>query len=119
MCCLLVSGFLTEITQQIHSYTLSGVISSHFARAAGSEMKTFRKSAGTLCTAPRESAFLVMDFSILGVLGCCSNWAAEKIKFGQAWGNYARRMGLLSASKREKILTTKTRQLAFSRLAAA
>ena len=61
MCCLLVSGFLTEITQQIHSLRASGVISSHFARATGSEMRTFRKSAGTLCTAPDESAFLFMD----------------------------------------------------------
>jgi hypothetical protein len=62
MCCLLVSGFLTEITQQIHSLRASGVISSHFAFATGSEMRTSRKSAGTLCTAPGEIAFLVMDF---------------------------------------------------------
>src|SRR5580704_12922866 len=62
MCCLRVSGFLTEITQQIHSLRASGVISSHFARAAGSAMRTFRKSAGTLCTAPAEIPFLVMDF---------------------------------------------------------
>jgi hypothetical protein len=62
MCCLLVSGFLTEMTQQIHSLRASGVISSHFARATGSEMRTFRKSAGTLCTAPGESVFLFMDF---------------------------------------------------------
>ena len=60
MCCLLVFGFLTEITQQIHSLRASAVISSHFARAAGSEMRTFRKSAGTLCTAPGEIAFFVM-----------------------------------------------------------
>jgi hypothetical protein len=62
MCCLLVCGFLTEITQQIHSLRARGVISSHFARAAGAEMRAFRKSAGTLCTGPREIAFLVMDF---------------------------------------------------------
>src|SRR5438093_3476262 len=52
------------MTQQIHSLRASGVISSHFARAAGSEMRTFRKSAGTACTAPRETALLVMDFSL-------------------------------------------------------
>jgi len=62
MCCLLVSGFLTETTQQIHSLRASGVISSHFANATGSEMRTSRKSAGKLCTAPGESAFLVMGF---------------------------------------------------------
>jgi hypothetical protein len=64
MCCLLVSGFLTEIIQQIHSLRASGVISSHFARATGSEMRTFCKSTGTLCTAPGEIAFLVMDFIV-------------------------------------------------------
>jgi hypothetical protein len=64
MCCLLVSGFLTEITQQIHSLRASGVISSHFASAAGSEMRTFRKSGGTVCTAPWEIDFVVMDFSL-------------------------------------------------------
>lgn len=37
-------------------------MSSHFARTTGSEMRTFRKSAGTLWTAPCEIAFLVMDF---------------------------------------------------------
>jgi hypothetical protein len=84
MCCLLVSGFLTEITQQIHSLRASGVISSHFARATGSEMRTFRKSAGTLCTEPGESAFLFMDFILhrcaisLGSPGCRPNRAAEK-----------------------------------------
>ena len=66
MCCLLVSGFLTEITQQIHSLRASGVISSHFARAAGSEMRTSRKSAGTPCTAPGEIAFFAMDFILDG-----------------------------------------------------
>ena len=66
MCCLLVSGFLTEITQQIHSLRASGVISSHFARAAGSETRTFRKSGGTLCTTPGDTAFLAMDFIVLG-----------------------------------------------------
>ena len=62
MCCLRVSGFLTEITQQIHSLRASGVISSHFARAAGSEMRTFRKSAGTPCTAPEEITFFSINF---------------------------------------------------------
>jgi hypothetical protein len=65
MCCLLVSGFLTEMTQQIHSLRASGVISCHFARAMGSEMRTFRKSGGILCTAPGEIAFLVMDLILL------------------------------------------------------
>src|ERR1700741_4593951 len=65
MCCLLVSGFLTEITQQIHSLRASGVISSHFACATESEMRTFRKSGGTLCTAPGELAFLLINLILL------------------------------------------------------
>src|SRR5580700_2587653 len=93
MCCLRVSGFLTEITQQIHSLRASGVISSHFARAAGSAMRTFRKSAGTLCTAPAEIAFLVMEFILLSfgipslrptpeslVLG---NWPDRKFQYAR------------------------------------
>jgi hypothetical protein len=56
-CCFLVSGFLTEMVQQIHSLRASGVISSHFARAAGSVVSAFRKSAGTLCTVPLEILF--------------------------------------------------------------
>jgi hypothetical protein len=60
MCCLLVSGLLTEITQQIHSFRASGVISSHFSCATGSEIRTLRKSAGTACTTPGEIAFLAM-----------------------------------------------------------
>ena len=66
MCCLLVSGFFTEVTQQIHSLRASGVISSHFSRAAESEIRTLRKSAGTACTAPGETAFLPMDFILHG-----------------------------------------------------
>jgi hypothetical protein len=64
MCCFLVSGFFTEITQQIHSLRASGVISSHFARAAGSDMRIFRRSAGTLWTAPRETEFFAMDLIV-------------------------------------------------------
>jgi len=69
MCCLLVSGFLTEMTQQIHSLRASGVISSHFARAAESEIRTLRKSAGIVCTAPGEIAFLVTDFILYRMRG--------------------------------------------------
>jgi|SRR5579863_7468700 len=64
MCCLLVSGFLGEITQQIHSLRASGVMSSHFARATASAMRAFFKSAGTLCTVPGEITFLAMDFNL-------------------------------------------------------
>lgn len=59
-CCFLVSGFLTEMVQQIHSLRASGVISSHAANAAGSAMRAFRKSAGTLCTVPLESPFFAI-----------------------------------------------------------
>ena len=40
-------------------------MSSHFARATESEMRTFRKSGGTLCTAPGEIAFLPINFILL------------------------------------------------------
>ena len=48
-CFLLVSGFLFDITQQIHSLRASGVISFHAVLAAGVEVIAFRKSDGILC----------------------------------------------------------------------
>src|SRR6188474_1908409 len=59
-CSFLVSAFLTEITQQIHSLRASGVRSSHAASAFGSEVKVARKSTGILCTTPLEITFFVM-----------------------------------------------------------
>jgi hypothetical protein len=40
-------------------------MSSHFARATESEMRTFRKSGGTLCTGPGEIAFFLIKFILL------------------------------------------------------
>jgi hypothetical protein len=45
-----VSSFLGEVTQQIHSFRASGVISSQTRFAAASDAIAFRKSAGSLCT---------------------------------------------------------------------
>src|SRR5205085_9404438 len=59
-CCLLVSGFLTEIVQHIHSLRARGVRFSHAASASGSDVKASRKSAGTSCTTPLEISFLVI-----------------------------------------------------------
>src|ERR1700761_6425399 len=58
-CCFLVSGFLTEMVQQIHSLRDSGVISCHAANALGSEDRALRKSAGNSCATPPE-IFLLM-----------------------------------------------------------
>jgi hypothetical protein len=58
-CCFLVSGFLTEIVQQIHSLRASGVMSSHLARAAGSATRAERKSGGTRWTTPAESLAVI------------------------------------------------------------
>ena len=46
----LVSAFLPDITQQIHSLRASGVILPHTAFAALEEARAFRRSAGILCT---------------------------------------------------------------------
>ena len=59
ICSCRVFGCFTEITQQIHSLRASGVISSHVARALGSDARAFRKSTERLCTTPPE-IFLVM-----------------------------------------------------------
>jgi len=39
-------------------------MSSHFASAAASETRAFRKSAGTVCTTPWEIGFIFRDFGL-------------------------------------------------------
>jgi hypothetical protein len=51
---LLVSAFLADSIQHIHSLRASGVISSHAVHACGSDVSAFLKSAGTSCTTPLE-----------------------------------------------------------------
>lgn len=48
----LVSGFLTDVVQQIHSLRASGVRLFHLRRAFGSQVNAFRRSVGTSCTTP-------------------------------------------------------------------
>src|SRR5579884_2033313 len=60
-CSFLVSSFLTKVTQHIHSLRARGVRFSQAANAFESEVKASRKSAGTLCTTPLETAFLVIE----------------------------------------------------------
>lgn len=50
----LVSSFLAEVIQQIHSFRASGVMSSHVASAAGIDSRALRTSAGMSCTTPPE-----------------------------------------------------------------
>src|SRR5205085_289695 len=59
-CCLLVSGFFTEIAQHIHSLRARGVRSSHEALASASEARVFRKSSGNSWTTPPEISLLVI-----------------------------------------------------------
>src|SRR5690349_2100735 len=61
-CSFLVSSFLTNVTQHIHSLRARGVRSSHIASAARSDVSAFRKSAGTLCTTPCEIVLLIVLF---------------------------------------------------------
>src|ERR1700691_5897982 len=58
-CWLLVSGFLTEIVQHIHSLRASGVRSSQAASAAASAVRAFCRSSGSSCTTPPEISFAV------------------------------------------------------------
>ncbi len=58
-CSFLVSSFLTNITQHIHSLRASGVRSCHLENAAGSADKARLKSKGILCTVP--DAMFVID----------------------------------------------------------
>ena len=51
-CSFRVSGFLTEVVQQIHSLRASGVMSFHAAVATLEAARAFCKSVGSLCTVP-------------------------------------------------------------------
>jgi hypothetical protein len=62
-CCRLVSSFLTEMVQQIHSLRASGVMSSQAASAFASDASAFRRSAGRLCTTPPENRMVVIVLS--------------------------------------------------------
>src|SRR6266851_3045838 len=59
-CCFLVSGFFTEIAQQIHSLRARGVRSSHTASASASEARVCRKSSGNSWTPPPEMSLLII-----------------------------------------------------------
>lgn len=59
----LVSDFLPEITQQIHSLRASGVMSPHMRRAFGVTSSAIRKSLGMVCTTP--SAIFVLFIVII------------------------------------------------------
>jgi hypothetical protein len=62
-CCRLVSSFLTEMVQQIHSLRASGVMSSHAASAFASDVSALRRSAGRLCATPPEIRAVVIRWS--------------------------------------------------------
>src|SRR6202140_212524 len=51
---LLVSAFLADSIQHIHSLRARGVISSHAVNACGSDVSAFLKSAGSSCPPPLE-----------------------------------------------------------------
>ena len=57
-----VSAFLPDVTQHIHSFRASGVISSHTSCAAGVEEIALRKSDGILCTVAGTVPFLSMRY---------------------------------------------------------
>jgi len=61
MCCFLVSGFFTEVTQQIHSLRASGVIFSQVDCAFGEEISASLRSLGILCTGGLEMFFCIHE----------------------------------------------------------
>ena len=52
MCFRLVSGFFTEMTQQIHSLRARGLRSFHASRTSDAALSALRRSAGTPWTTP-------------------------------------------------------------------
>jgi len=60
-----VASCLADVTQQIHSFRASGVISPHRLLAAALDSMAFRKSAGSSCTVPPPRSFLLMYGTML------------------------------------------------------
>src|SRR5665809_77805 len=56
---VLVSAFLADSIQQIHSLRASGVMSSHVSNALASKIRAFFRSAGRSWTTPPEISFLL------------------------------------------------------------
>ena len=69
-CCCLVSGFFTEMVQQIHSLRASGVRSSHIVSASASAARVSRKLSGSSWTTPPEISSLVIDNMALSRKDC-------------------------------------------------
>jgi hypothetical protein len=57
---LLVSSFLADVTQHIHSLRASGVMLSHRFPTIASDSMALRKSAGNLCTVPEAGGCRAM-----------------------------------------------------------
>ena len=83
---LLVASCLAEVTQQIHSFRASGVMSDHRLLAASLDSIAVPKSSGSLCTVPSASfdiaIFLICLFPELVAIRALSGMIeAFKIRF--------------------------------------
>jgi hypothetical protein len=56
----LVSSFLADVTQQIHSFRANGVMLIQRSLTSASDSIAWRKSAGILCTVPEAIGARVM-----------------------------------------------------------
>jgi hypothetical protein len=56
----LVSSFLADVTQQIHSFRASGVMSAQRLLTAALDSMAFRKSGGSSWIVPPGSALVAM-----------------------------------------------------------
>ena len=63
MRCFLVSSFLADVTQQIHSLRASGVISAQTIFAMASDAIALLKSAGRRCTGPGDFVCFAITLS--------------------------------------------------------
>jgi hypothetical protein len=81
---LLVSAFLADSIQHIHSLRASGVISSHAVSTCGSDVSAFFKSGGTSCTTPLEILFC----DINNKLSFCKPQRREDVLLSKGCGSF-------------------------------
>lgn len=74
---LLVSSFLAEVTQHIHSLRARGVMPAHTPVTSASDSIALRKSDGILCTVPDEIGCRAIVSKILQVINRFANPAPD------------------------------------------
>ncbi len=80
----LVSSFLADVTQHIHSLRASGVMPAQTPVITASDSIAFRKSTGILCTVPEEMVCRAMASKSLQIIILSANPGRHRVGEGNS-----------------------------------